>query len=85
MIKNALIMNDIFLDYEKLQARVREDLIAVLWGVSVYMNKHKNNLENIGEWKKLIRETAREINYFRFFHQLSFKKKIQLAILKLVN
>ena len=85
MIKNALIMNDIFLDYEKVQARVREDLIAVLWGVSLYMNKHKNNLENVAEWKKLIKETTREVNYFRFFYQLSFKKKIQLTILKLVN
>ena len=85
MIKNALIMNDIFLDYEKLQARVREDLIAVLWGVSLYMNKHKKNLENIAEWKKLIRETTREIKYLSFFDHLSFKKKIQLAILKLVN
>lgn len=85
MIKNALIMNDIFLDYEKLQARVREDLIAVLWGVSLYMNKHKKNLENIAEWKKLIRETTREIKYLSFFDHLSFKKKIQLTILKLVN
>lgn len=85
MIKNALIMNDIFLDYEKLQARVREDLIAVLWGVSLYMNRHKKNLENIAEWKKLIRETTREIKYLSFFDHLSFKKKIQLTILKLVN
>ena len=85
MIKNALIMNDIFLDYEKLQARVREDLIAVLWGVSLYMNRHKKNLENIAEWKNLIRETTREIKYLSFFDHLSFKKKIQLTILKLVN
>lgn len=85
MIKNALIMNNIFLDNEKLQVRVREDLIAVLWGVSIYMNKHRENLENIQEWKKLIKETAREINYFTLFNQLSFKKKIQLTILKLVN
>lgn len=85
MIKNALIMNDIFLDYEKLQARVREDLIAVLWGASLYMNRHKKNLENIAEWKKLIRETTREIKYLSFFDHLSFKKKIQLTILKLVN
>lgn len=85
MIKNALIMNDIFLNYEKLQVRVREDLIAVLWGVSLYMNRHKKDIENIAEWKKLTRETTREIKYLSFLDHLSFKKKIQLTILKLLN
>ena len=85
MIKNALIMNDIFLNYEKLQVRVREDLIAVLWGVSLYMNRHKKDIENIADWKKLTRETTREIKYLSFLDHLSFKKKIQLTILKLLN
>ena len=85
MIKNARIMNDIFLNYEKLQVRVREDLIAVLWGVSLYMNRHKKDIENIAEWKKLTRETTREIKYLSFLDHLSFKKKIQLTILKLLN
>ena len=49
------------------------------------MYRHKVDLKDIVEWEKLIKQTTKEIKYFNFFNKLSFKRKIQLTTLKLVN
>ena len=85
MIKNALILNSLFSGNKEVEPIAQADLISVLWGVSIYMHRHKIGLNNIVEWKKLIKQTIKEIKYFNFFNKLSFKKKVQLTTLKLVN
>lgn len=82
MIYNALISNEIFLNDEEIEPSAKNELVSVLWGVSLYMRKHKADLENIRQWQMLIAQTIKEVNYFSFFSKLSFKKRVQLTILK---
>ncbi len=85
IIKNALILNSLFSGNKEIEPSAKADLVAVLWGVSIYMHRYKTELKNIVEWENLIKQTIKDIKYFNFFNKLSFKKKIQLTILKLVN
>ena len=83
MIKNALILNSIFLNNE-IELSVKAELIAVSWDSFIYMKKHKLELKNILHWRQAINEGVNQLNYFKIIKRLSLKNKIQLTILKLV-
>lgn len=83
MINNALILNEIFLNDEEIEPSSKAELVAVLWGVYLYMYRYKKELGNISEWENVLRRAIKDIKYFHLVNKLSFKKKLQLTILKL--
>lgn len=85
MIKNAVILSEIFSKHNILEEKSKQELIAVLWGTLIYTRKHKRELENIADWEEIMQDSIKEIRYFNIFNKLSLKAKIQLTILKLVN
>ncbi|MBP2281461.1 glycosyltransferase involved in cell wall biosynthesis [Psychrobacter sp. PL19] len=84
MIKNSLILYNIFKDEKKIIPNVTSELVSGLWGNFRYMQKHKIEIENIAEWKKEIKVTLKHIKYFKVIKNINLKKKIQLAILQTI-
>ncbi|NNG81650.1 glycosyltransferase family A protein [Acinetobacter sp. ANC 5378] len=85
MIKNAFIMDEIFSNKIEFQAKVKAELVAVIWGNFIYMHKHKLQLQNLVVWKRVIRDAVDRLDYLNLMSKFGFKKKIQLTILKLIH
>lgn len=83
MINNAYILYKLFVDDFKLKSVVQEEFISVLWEVFRYMQKHGEELENLKDWKFVLSEKIKHIQYFKFISGVSVKKKLQLTLLKL--
>lgn len=84
-IKNALILDMIYSDNTEIESSVKNELIAVIWANSRYMHQYKAEFNNIIEWEKVIGESIVKLNYLELVSKINLKKKIQLAILKLIN
>lgn len=82
-ISNAFILNDIYFKSNLIEASVRNELIAVLWGSVFYMMKYRSELNNIKNWKKNITESIDKIDYFESLLKVEFKRKVQLTFLKI--
>ena len=82
VLKNAVILNNIFMKNEVIKISVISELISVSWGTYTYMYKHRLEIKNIEEWKKSLKETVDSISYFKLFNKLPLRKKVQLTILK---
>lgn len=85
MIVNAFILKDFYSKNDYIKQKSYNNLIAVIWGVMIYMNKNKSKLDNLAEWRKTISDSIQKIDYKIFYSQLNVKKKMQLSILKTVN
>lgn len=85
MIVNAFILKDFYSKNDYIKQKSYNNLIAVIWGVMIYMNKNKSKLDNLAEWRKTISDSIQKIEYKNFYSQLNVKKKTQLLILKTVN
>lgn len=85
MIENAIIIKNYYSNNSTIRVSANEELIAVVWGVVIYMYKNKTELDNLIEWNKTINNAIKKIDYIDSLIHLGIKKKIQLTILKLLN
>lgn len=85
IINNAIIINDHYSSNCEIEVSANNELIAVIWGVMIYMYKNREELENIDEWEKILNYSVRKIDYINIFSRLTIKKRTQLTILKLMN
>ncbi len=83
MINNAIILNKIFSDNIEIKSKVTSELIAVIWGTFIYMQKNKTELKNLRVWNIFLKEIINDLSYFKLIGGLGLKKKVQLTILKL--
>lgn len=84
-IKNSVILNNIYSNEIEIKNIAKSELISVLWGSLVYMRRHKDNLDNIDEWKKTITEATNDLNYIKDFKKSKYKRRVQLTILKFLT
>lgn len=84
-IKNSVILNNIYSNEIEIKNIAKSELISVLWGSLVYMRRHKDNLDNINEWKKTITEATHDLNYIKDFKKSKYKRRVQLTILKFLT
>lgn len=82
-INNAFILNSIYFKSSLIEASVKNELIAVVWGSAFYMIKHRSDLKDIGNWKNDIIESIDKIDYFESLLKVRFKRKVQLTFLKI--
>ena len=85
MLRNAFILNDIFLDQPKIYASTKDNIVYVLWSTYSYMRKHKTELRNKADWKKAIIEGMSKINYSGLFSTIKFTRKIRLIFFRITN
>ena len=78
-------MNNIYSNEIEIKNIAKSELISVLWGSLVYMRRHKDNLDNINEWKKTITEATHDLNYIKDFKKSKYKRRVQLTILKFLT
>lgn len=84
-IKNSVILSNIYSNEIEIKNIAKSELISVLWGSLVYMRRHKDNLDNINEWKKTITEATHDLNYIKDFKKSKYKRRVQLTILKFLT
>ena len=84
-IKNSVILSNIYSNEIEIKNIAKSELISVLWGSLVYMRRHKDNLDNINEWKKTITEATHDLNYIKDFKKFKYKRRVQLTILKFLT
>lgn len=85
MIRNALILDEIFSDDVALRLKVKSELVNVIWWILVYMNRNKPQIKNLVEWKLEIKDSISKLDYLELMGILESKEKLKLTILKLMT
>lgn len=85
MLRNAFILNDIFLDQPRIHASTKDNIVYVLWSTYSYMRKHKAEIINKADWERSIIEGMSKIDCFGFFNRIKFTRRIRLIFFRITN
>lgn len=85
MCKNAIILCQLFgKDMEEISDKSYKELINVLWGTVKYAKRHKKELPNLYQWKKMIQEVYQFVENNNIQRKLNFKSKLRYLHAKLM-
>lgn len=85
MLKNAFILDDIFLGYPKIRVSTKDNIVYVIWKTYKYMRKHETEIKNKDDWRESIIEGMNKTNYFGLFSSIKLTRKIRLIFFKIMN
>lgn len=84
IIHNTLILNKILSVFPCFSLQSHSELISTIWGVYRYKKINKDEIIDPYKWDGLIKNSLKKTISFRSFFKLSFKRKIQLILLKAI-